>query len=115
MPSISQVLYNDKDKIKGQTEKRQQSEEKEEGEEKRKKKRREEEMMVLAEEWPLVQKGLLIYKQVDLPICLVGIMTLSTRELNKAQKKRVNMRARRLLQQLLFMARPACPKGPIFT
>lgn len=63
----------------------------------------------------LAQKRLLICKQVDLPICLVDIMTLRTQELNKAHKKRVNMRVRRLLQQLLFMSRPICLKGPIFT
>lgn len=71
--------------------------------------------MVLVDKRPLGQKGLLICKQVALPVCLVGIMTQSTQELNKACKKRVDMRARRLLQPLLFMSRPACPKGPIFT
>lgn len=49
-----------------------------------------------------------------LPYMLVGIMALSTQELNST-KGEVNMRARRLLQQLLFMSRPARPKGPIFT
>lgn len=83
-----------------------------------KKERREEEKI---KDWfqllsdSLAQKRLLICKQVDLPICLVDTMTLRTQELNKAHRKGVTMRARRLLQQLLFMSRPICLKGPIFT